>query len=329
MNLNMELNLFSWFAKLADCVVYRLFSLSSESHLGEVLHFFIEDVTKIFCLIFLVTATVSFFRSKLNAKKIRLYLNEKPKWSSYLLAVILGAITPFCSCSSIPLFIGFVEAGIPFGITMAFLITSPMINEVAIFVFASIVGWQLASVYILTGMSIGFIGGWLMGKLGFEKYVKDYSCDGCQGKCQCEGQETITTKQRIFYAIDYAKSIIKKIWFYVFFGIGIGAFLHGYVPQAFFIKYAGESNIFAVPLVVILGIPLYSNATGIIPVAEVLLGKGVPIGTVLAMIMSVVAISFPEMVILSKILEKKFLFYFALFLCVMFIVVGYLYNVLF
>lgn len=324
--LNLNLNILSWFGLLADYLTYDLFSLDKTTHLAEAIHFFIEDVTKIFFLLFVMTTVVSFFRSKLNPEKVREYLEGKPKWLAYIMAVLLGAITPFCSCSSIPLFIGFVEAGIPFGVTMAFLITSPMINEIAIVVFASAVGVELASVYVITGLAIGLIGGLLMEKLKLEKYVEGYVYDIRMGK-RAIVEETITSfKQRVNYALDYSKEIIGKIWLYVIIGVGIGAGLHGFVPAEFFATYANADNWFAVPLAVLSGIPLYSNATGVIPIAEALLGKGVPIGTVLAMMMSVVAISLPEMIILRKVLKPRLIIYFALFLLVAFVVVGYLYN---
>lgn len=316
------------FTKLADLVTYNLLGLQAETHLAGAVHFFIEDFTKILFLLCLMTSLISFFRSKLNSEKIREYLEGKPKWIAYLMAVVLGAITPFCSCSSIPLFIGFIEAGIPFGIVMAFLITSPMINEVAMLVFASTVGWDVAGIYIITGMSIGLIGGLLMEKLGFEKYVESYVYDIKMGRTGSV-ENKMSFKERLFYAFNYSKGIVKKIWLYLLIGIGIGAFLHGYVPQEFFAEHASKDNIFAVPMAVILGIPLYSNATGVVPIAEALLGKGVPLGTVLAMMMSVVAISLPEMVILRKVLKAKLLWYFVLFMLVAFIIVGYLYNWIF
>ncbi len=327
--LGFGLNILSWFTLLADFIVYNIFALESGTHLAEALHFFIEDVSKIFFLLTAMTTAVSFFRSKLNPEKVRQYLEGKPKWLAYIMAVLLGAITPFCSCSSIPLFIGFVEAGIPFGVTMAFLITSPMINEIAILVFASAVGGQLAFVYVITGMSIGLIGGILLEKLGMEKYVEGYVYDIRMGKQNIAENGISTFDERLAYAWSYAKGIIKKIWLYIIIGIGVGAFLHGYVPEEFFAKYASADNFFAVPLAVIMGIPLYSNATGVIPIAEALLGKGVPIGTVLAMMMSVVAISLPEMIILRKVLKVRLLAYFTIFLFISFVVVGYLYNLIF
>ena len=326
---NINLNILSCFTLLANYITYNLLSMNAETHLAKALHFFIEDVTKIFFLLTAMTTIVSFFRSKLNPEKVREYLEKKQKWLAYIMAVVLGAVTPFCSCSSIPLFIGFVEAGIPFGVTMAFLITSPMINEIAILVFASAVGWQLAGIYVITGMSIGLVGGILMEKLGLVKYVKGYVYDIRMGKASIAENTISTFKERIAYAWDYSKDIIKKIWLYIIIGIGIGAFLHGFVPQEFFAKHTSADNFFAVPLAVIMGIPLYSNATGIIPIAQALLGKGVPIGTVLAMMMSVVAISLPEMIILRKVLKVRLLAYFALFLFIAFISVGYLYNLIF
>ncbi len=327
--LGLSLNVLSWFTLLADFLVYNVFQLEVGTHLAEALHFFIEDISKIFFLLTAMTTAVSFFRSQLNPEKVREYLEGKPKWLAYIMAVVLGAITPFCSCSSIPLFIGFVEAGIPFGITMAFLITSPMINEIAILVFASAVGWELAGIYVITGMSIGLVGGILMEKFGLEKYVESYVYDIRMGKQNLATKKVLTLKERMDYAWGYAKGIIKKIWLYIIIGIGVGAFLHGYVPQEFFARYTNADNLFAVPLAVVMGIPLYSNATGVIPIAQALLGKSVPIGTVLAMMMSVVAISLPEMIILRKVLKVRLLAYFTLFLFASFVVVGYLYNWIF
>jgi len=327
--LGISLNIFALFTLLADFLVYHLLALDAHSHLAEALHFFIEDVTKIFFLMTAMTTIVSFFRSRLNPEKVRHYLEGKPKWLAYILAVFLGAITPFCSCSSIPLFIGFVEAGIPFGITMAFLITSPMINEIAILILASAVGWQLAVIYVITGMSIGLIGGIIMEKFKLEKYVEGYVYDIQMGKQKVGGSQEQTFAERLSYAWGYAKGIVKKIWLYIIVGIAIGAFLHGFVPEEFFAKYTHAGNFFAVPIAVVLGIPLYSNATGVIPIAEALLGKGVPIGTVLAMMMSVVAISLPEMIILRKVLKVRLLAYFTLYLLIAFNFVGYFYNLIF
>ncbi len=320
------------FKGLADFITYNLAGLSTQSHGAEALHFFVEDTTKIFFLLVTMITIVSFFRSHLEPHKVRTYLEGKPKSLAYILAVLLGAATPFCSCSSIPLFIGFIEAGIPFGVTMAFLITSPMINEIAILVFASAMGWNLTIIYIITGMTVGLIGGITMEKLGFERYIEDYAYKMRTGEdekvstCCCCKNKYMTYRQRFAYARNYAADILKKTWIYITIGIGIGAVIHGFVPESFFATYTSASNPLAVPLAVIFGIPLYSNATGIIPIAEALINKGVPIGTVLAMMMSVVAISLPEMIILRKVLKVRMLAYFIGYIFLSLITVGYLYN---
>ncbi len=316
----------SVFTKLADFITYSLLGLVSNDRIADAVHFFVEDVTKIFILLLIMTMVVSLFRTKLNPEKVRDYLNGKPKWLAYFLAVLLGAITPFCSCSSIPLFIGFIEAGIPFGVTMSFLITSPLINEVAVIVLASTIGIKFAIIYLITGMILGLFGGLVMEKLGFEKYVEDYVYKIRMGNQNSPQPEKITVWQRISMAWDYSREIINRVWIYIIIGVGLGAFLHGFVPADFFAKYAGENNIFAVPFAALVGIPLYSNATGVIPIAEALLTKGVPIGTVLTMMMSVVAISLPELIILRKVLKPRLLVYFAGMLFLMFVIVGYFYN---
>ena len=331
------------FVKLADVVVYNWIGLSADTHLGEALHFFVEDVAKIFFLLFAMVTLVSFFRSYLDSDKIRNYLEGKPKWIAYILAVLLGAVTPFCTCSSIPLYIGFVEAGIPFGVTMAFLITSPMINEVAMAVFVGVVGVKVTSIYIATGMMVGLVGGILMDKLGLSKYIEEYAKKDIN-KCCCKSdnaeaeevkskvaptKEMHSFKERCKYALAYSWDIFSSVWHFIVIGIGIGAFLHGYVPEEFFIKYTSTDNLFAVPVAILLGIPLYSSATGVIPIVEALLGKGVPIGTALVMMMSVVAISLPELVILRKVMKVKLLGYFVGYIFIALMVVGYLYNAVF
>ena len=320
------------FKALADFLTYTIIGLQEQTHTAEALHFFVEDTVKILVLLATMTTIVSYFRSHLEPEKVRTYLEGKPKAIAYVLAVLLGAATPFCSCSSIPLFIGFVEAGIPFGVTMAFLITSPMINEIAILVLAGTMGWNLTIIYVLTGMAVGLIGGILMEKLGLERYIEDEAYEmrtnGMSSTCCCKNKPK-TFKQRMSYALGYMIDVIRKTWLYITIGIGIGALLHGYVPESFFTTYTGANNPVAVPIAVVLGIPLYANATGIIPIAEALLGKGVPIGTVLAMMMSVVAISLPEMIILRKVLKVRMLTYFTLYIFIALIIVGYVYNAVF
>ncbi len=241
------------------------------------------------------------------------------------MAVALGAVTPFCSCSSVPLFIGFVEAGIPVGATMAFLIASPMINEVAVALLLTLLGWKLTALYVATGLVVGVTGGALIDALGLQRWVEEYVWKIHVGGGSA-GARRLSLHQRLVFAWGEVTDIVGRIWMYVLLGVGLGAALHGYVPQDFFARWAGASNPLAVPLAVLAGVPMYANATGIIPVAEALLGKGVPVGTVLALMMSVVALSLPEMIILRKVLKLRMLGFFAAYLAVAFVVVGYLFN---
>ncbi len=317
--------MFVIFTIFADFVTYNLLGIEESSRLGGAVHFFIEDVTKIFFLLSLIIFIVGFFRSMLTPEKVRKVVAGRSRIVSYPMAVALGSVTPFCSCSSIPLFIGFLEAGIPLGVTMAFLIASPMINEVAVIVLGAAVGWKVAVIYVLTGMIVGIIGGLLIEFLKLEKWVEDYVWKIHMGEAQIQKVDA-NIRARISYAKGQVKDIVGRIWPYVMFGVGIGALLHGFVPQEFFVKYASTDNIFAVPLAVLVGIPLYSNASGVIPIVEALMDKGVPIGTVLALMMSVAAISLPEMIILRKVLKPQLIITFAGILFIAFIVVGYLFN---
>ena len=264
----------------------------------------------------------------LSPEKVRGYIEGTSRGIGYVLAVILGAVTPFCSCSSVPLFIGFLEGGIPVGVTMAFLITSPLVNEVAVVILGSIMGWKMTTVYVVTGMSVGILGGILIDRLHMERWVEDYVWKirmGTIAQSEVDG----SMAGRIRYAWGEVKDIVGRIWLYIIIGVGIGSALHGYVPQELFAQYASADNPFAVPVAVLMGLPLYSNATGIIPVAEALIAKGVPIGTVIAFMMSVVGISPPEFIMLRKVLKPQMLIFFGVFLTISFMVVGYLLNVIF
>ena len=313
------------FTRLADWFTYGVLALDPATKLADAVHFFVEDTTKIFALLVGVVFVMGLFRSWLSPERVRLYLEGKPRWAAYILAVLLGAVTPFCSCSSVPLFIGFVEAGIPLGATMSFLIASPMVNEIAVVLLASLLGWKMLVLYVATGLVVGVVGGVLIDALGMERYVEDYVWKIRMGQAALPAAAS-SLRERVVYARGEVREIVGRIWLYVLVGIGLGAGLHGFVPTEFFARYASADNLFAVPLAVLAGIPMYSNATGIIPVAEALLGKGVPIGTVLTLMMSVVAISFPEMVILRRVIQLRLIGFFAGFLAVSFILVGYLFN---
>ncbi len=319
--------MFEIFTRLADWVAYGLLRLSPDSQLGSAVHFFIEDVTKIFFLLAIIVFAIGFFRSMLTPERVRKVVAGRSRAVSYPMAVGLGAVTPFCSCSSVPLFIGFLEAGIPLGVTMAFLIASPMINEVAVVVLAAAVGWKVAALYVAAGLTVGIVGGLMIEAFKLEKWVEEYVWKIRMGDAPLQ-QGASGFKQRLQYAWGQVKEIVGRIWLYVLIGIALGAALHGFVPQEFFLKYASADNLLAVPSAVLVGIPLYSNATGVIPIVEALMAKGVPIGTVLALMMSVAAISLPEMIILRKVLKPQLIATFTGILFVAFIGVGFLFNAL-
>jgi len=314
--------IFTWFA---DVVTYNFLSLETGTKFGEAVHFFVEDVTKIFFLLTLIVFVIGFFRSLMSPERVRKIVAGRSRAVSYPMAVGLGAVTPFCSCSSVPLFIGFLESGIPLGVTMAFLIASPMINEVAVLVLAATVGWKVAAGYVVAGLCVGIVGGLVIELFSLEKWVEDYVWKIRMGETAVRKIDE-TFKSRLSFAREQVREIVGRIWLYVLIGVALGAALHGFVPQEFFIKYASADNFLAVPSAVLIGIPLYSNATGVIPIVDALMSKGVPIGTVLALMMSVAAISLPEMIILRKVLKPQLIATFAGILFVAFIGVGYLFN---
>lgn len=316
------LNFITHFAEFATLKM----GISLQTRLGTAVSFFIEDFFKIFLLIYLSLFVVSLFRYQLAPEKIKEYLSGKHSFWGYILAVLLGTFTPFCSCSSIPLFLGFVAAGVPFGITMAFLISSPLISEVAVLLLLITpqAGWRVAVVYILVGVVISVFGGWLCDVLNLERYVKNI--EPPKQKCSCCISLNDKIKSTVVYANSYALETVKEIGLYVILGLLVGAVMHGYIPQEFFVKYLGAKNFFAVPLAAIVGIPIYANHNSVLPIVQVLLMKGVPVGTTLVMLMSITAISLPELIMLNKVLKWKILAMFVGFLLVSFIFVGYLLN---
>lgn len=316
------------FTKLADLAIAQM-GLSVDTHFGAAVHFFIEDTTKILVLIYVLIFFISLFRAQLSPEKVRDYLSGKSRWYGYVLAVFLGIVTPFCSCSSIPLFIGFIVAGVPFGVAMAFLVSSPLVSEIAALMLLALdgAGPFVAFVYVLTGSIIAIIAGYLCDLFNLEKYVKFKPNGVVQPACACKN-DTVKTKIKnlLIYANSFAYSTVKSIWLYIIIGLLIGAGMHGYVPQELFVKYLGPDNPWAVPFAAVAGAPIYASHAGIVPIVQVLLMKGVPIGTALVFLMSTTAISLPEIMMLSKILKKQMLFIFVLFLIVAFIVTGYLLN---
>jgi uncharacterized membrane protein YraQ (UPF0718 family) len=307
----------------ADYIVYSLIGLTPETHLGKALNFFIYDSIKIFILLSMVIFLVAIIRSYFPPERSRRILSHNREYIGNGLAGLLGIVTPFCSCSAVPLFIGFVESGVPLGVTFSFLVSSPMINEVALVLLLGLFGWRIALLYIGTGLVVSFISGILIGKMRMERYVQDYVYQMKVGSAEIVHQNF---NEKIGYARDYTKDLLNRIWPYVLIGIGVGGFIHGYVPSEFLLKYAGPGNPFAVPVAVLIGVPLYSNAAGTIPIVQALMGKGMPIGTVLAFMMAVTALSFPEAVILKNVLKMRLLLIFFGIVAAAIVGVGYLFN---
>ena len=311
---------------LADFLTYNLFLIQKETLLAEAVDFFIYDVIKIFILLAIIIFVVSIIRTFLPPEKIRNILAKKNKFTGHFLAAALGIVTPFCTCSAIPLFLGFVEAGVPLGITFSFLVASPMINEVALVLLLGMFGWKISLIYIISGMIIAIISGLIIGKLKVENLVEEFVY---KNKISATDIGTkMSWQDRVNYAKDYTISIIKKVWPYVLIGIGLGAFIHGYVPADFLVKYAGADKWYGVIIATLIGIPLYSNAAGVIPLVGALTEKGVSIGTALAFMMAVTGLSLPEFMILKRVMKIKLIIIFASIVGLGIIFTGYLFNII-
>lgn len=329
--------MFQIFTDLASWLVFDLLNLSPNSKLGDAIHFFIEDTTKIFVLLLVMIYVIALIRASLDVEKVRDYLAAKHRFSGYFLGAMFGSITPFCSCSSIPVFLGFTSAGIPLGITMAFLITSPMINEVAVLLLISLLGWKFTLLYIVVGISVGIMGGFFLDAIKAERWLQSFAADALkQGRVNqkenpLETEEAIplTLNERHQFAKDETKEIFGRVWVWVFIGVGLGAALHGFVPDGWIEAHLGDRQWWSVPAAVLLGVPLYSNATGVIPIMESLIMNGLPIGTTLAFCMSTVAASFPEFILLKQVMKWKLLVAFFLVLLTAFTLVGWIFNVIF
>ncbi|RII29071.1 MAG: hypothetical protein CXR31_04175 [Geobacter sp.] len=308
---------------LADYIVFTLMGLTPGTHLGEALNFFIYDTIKIFFLLTVIIFVVAVIRSSFPPEKTKRILSHKRLYVGNVLAALLGIVTPFCSCSAVPLFIGFVESGVPLGVTFSFLVSSPMVNEVALIMLWGLFGWRIALIYIATGLLVAIVAGIVIGRLKMEKYVQDYVWEMQVGNGEIP---VMSFRQKLDYAREYTTGLLKKIWPYVVVGVGIGGFIHGYAPQDFLVRYAGRDNPFAVPLAVLIGVPLYSNAAGVIPIVHALMEKGLPIGTTLAFMMAVTALSLPEAIILKNVLKNRLLAVFFGTVAGAIIIVGYLFN---
>ncbi len=316
------------FEQLADFIIYQILNLSPHSKIAETAHFFVMDVSKIFVMLVIVVYVMGLFRSVLRPETVREYLRGRSKTLARILAILLGAVTPFCSCSSVPLFIGFVEAGIPLGVTFSFLIASPMINEVAVVMLIGIVGWQLTALYVFSGLTVAYVGGVVMERFHPERWVEPYVWKIQMGKI-AQLQIDNSWRGRHQFAWHEVKDIVGRIWLWVLIGVGVGALFHGYFPQQWAESLASENSFLSVPLAVLIGVPLYSSAIGVIPLAEAMLNKGVPVGTTLALMMSIAAISLPELLILRKVIRWQGLALFVAVLAVAITCVGWLFNLLY
>ncbi|MBP2634480.1 MAG: Protein of unknown function transrane [Firmicutes bacterium] len=308
---------------IADLLVYQWLGLVPGTTLGEALNFFVYDSLKIFLMLSIIIFGVSILRSYFPPERTKKILSHKRELYGNIVASLLGIVTPFCSCSAVPVFIGFIESGVPLGITFSFLISSPMVNEVAIVLLWGLLGWKVAAIYILSGVTIAIIAGYLIGKAKLEHLVEEYVYEMKVGETEVVEQ---TFADRLSYAREYTKEILKKVWLYVVIAIGIGGFIHGYAPEDFLVQYAGKDNIWAVPMAVVIGVPLYSNAAGVIPIVTALIQKGMSLGTALAFMMAVTALSFPEMIILRNVLKPKLIGIFVSIMAIAIIFTGYLFN---
>ncbi|MBD0824766.1 permease [Aestuariibaculum marinum] len=324
--------MFDWLQHIADWLVYDLLDLDQEQHLAEALNFFIYDTVKILILLVIVIFFMGIVNSYFPIDKVKNYLSRKKLYGlEYLMASLFGVVTPFCSCSSVPLFIGFVRGGIPLGVTFAFLITSPLVNEVAIGLFIGLFGIKTTLLYIISGVLLGTISGIILQNLKLEGYLTPWVKDilaNAQKEQDLFKAEKQTFTQRLPIIWTEVLNILKGIVPYVIVGIAIGGIMHGYIPEGFFEKFMAKDNLFAVPLATILSVPMYSNASGILPIVQVLVSKGIPLGTAIAFMMGVVGLSLPEAMLLKKVMTLKLIaiFFSVVTLCI--IISGYLFNII-
>jgi len=323
--------MFNWLQHLADWLIYSVLKIDSTSKLGDALNFFVYDTIKIFILLMIVTLLMGTINSYFPIDKVRSFLTKR-KWYGldYFVASFFGTITPFCSCSSVPLFIGFVKGGIPLGITFAFLISSPLVDAVTVAVFWGMFGLKTTLIYVVSGIILSMIAGYILGKMKLETLLTDWVKQLLTNKQdQSEYQEeSLSLIARIPVIANEALGIVKGVSLYILIGIAIGGLMHGYIPTGFFEEYISKSNPLAVPLAVIVGVPLYSNTAGILPIMQVLVEKGIPLGTVIAFSMSVVALSIPEALLLKKIMTTKMLMIFLAVVTICIILSGYIFNLI-
>lgn len=318
------MDLFLPFALFADVVTYRLLSLAPETRIAEAVHFFLFDTLKIFALLTVIIFIVTVLRTFIPPEKIRALLAKRHPVAGHLLAGGIGVITPFCTCSAIPLFLGFLEAGVPLGVTFTFLIASPMVNEVAIALLLALFGWKVTVVYIVSGLLIAVVAGMLIGVFKLEHLVDRGTEEAAKARSRPG-----TWPERFAFSWRYTRMILRRVWWIILLGIGVGAWMHGYIPTDFLARYAGADRWYAVPFAVLIGIPLYANAAGILPLVSVLTEKGVALGTTLAFMMAVTGLSLPEFIILRRVMKMRLILLFATVVGVGILFTGFLFNGLF
>ncbi|HMT34438.1 MAG: permease [Bacteroidetes bacterium] len=324
--------MFKGLQQFADWLIFSVFSIKQHSKLGDALNFFVFDTLKIFILLGFITLIMGIINSYFPIDKVRNFLTKR-KWYGldYFLASFFGTITPFCSCSSVPLFIGFVKGGIPLGVTLAFLISSPLVDAVSVAMFLGMFGWKVTIVYVVSGIVLSMIAGYILGKMKIEHLLTDWVQQLLKNK-QVEVESYIEEKQtfvqRIPFIVKEAFVIVKGVAIYILIGIAIGGLMHGFIPTGFFEQYITKENPFAVPIAVLVGIPMYSNAAGVLPIMQVLVQKGIPIGTAIAFMMAVVGLSIPEGLLLKKVMSTKMLFIFFGVVATCIIISGYLFNLM-
>lgn len=307
-----------------DRLIYEWLAMPKGDKLSDALNFFIYDTVKIIFLLTVIIFAVTLLRSYFSAEKVREYLVKKHEYTGNILAALFGIITPFCSCSAIPLFLGFLQARIPLGVTLSFLISAPLNNEIAIAMLFTMFGWKVTLLYIGFGLLVAIIGGIVIGRMGLEREIL-IEVKPIDGEIKAASQK-IAFGVRTKEAVEYTKDILKKIWLYILLGVGVGAFIHGYVPTEFVASIAGADNIFAVPIATLLGVPMYSNAAGVMPLIEVLTAKGMLIGTALSFMMAITALSLPEAMILKKVMSLKLIAVFFGTVTIGIMGVGYIFN---
>jgi uncharacterized membrane protein YraQ (UPF0718 family) len=313
--------------QLAHYLTYSLFGLSEGSHLAAAVEFFIYDTPKVLMLLTIVVFGVGIVNSFFTPERTRRILAGKKESVGNVLAALLGVATPFCSCSAIPLFIGFVTAGIPLGVTFSFLISAPMVNEVAVVLLYGLLGWKVAAIYMGTGLLIAMVAGWVIGRLKMERHIEEWVTQIRAAEAPVDSG-TQTLRDRVRYGLDAVKDIVGKVWKWIVMGIAVGALIHGYVPENFLASIMGKEAWWSVPIAVLIGIPMYSNAAGMIPIVQALLGKGAALGTVLAFMMAVIALSLPEILILRKVLKMRLIATFVGVVGFGILIVGYLFNMI-